>query len=409
MAPLMLNRRSLLLGAAALAANSLLTGCRPPGRADLRVQLLQGSVPPQLLQEFRRRSQAGVALAASEQLDDLFELLQAWKQAESPQPSPSPASGINIPLPLANRTPMADLLTLGDFWLTAAIQQNLIQPLRLEAIPGWQQLPAPWQQLVRRNARGQLAPDGDLWAAPYRWGTLMLAYHVGHAQSLGWTPTDWQDLWRPELAQRIALPDHARAVIGLTLKKLGQSVNTEDLSTVANVSQELQMLNRQTKFYSSTAYLQPLLLGDCWVAVGWSTEILPVLKRDPRIAAVVPQSGTVLTADLWVHPAPSPSVSAPPTSPADPAVSSPDRLTALNEWIGFYWQPEIANQLSLLSLAASPVVLQGDRSRLPSALQNNLLLLPAPEVMERSEFLLPLPAAATEEYRRQWVQMRQRV
>jgi putative spermidine/putrescine transport system substrate-binding protein len=379
----MINRRSLLITAAGLALSSSLAGCRNTNNAALQIRLLEGSIPAQLLQEFQRRTEARqVSFAASKQLSDLFNLLQTWNQPQS-DPEPSP---FNLPLRASQPQPIPDLMTLGDYWLPAAIQQGLIQPLP-DVISGWEQIPPQWQQLVQRDRQGQLSPDGEQWAAPYRWGSLVIVYNVEAFEPLGWTPSRWEDLWRPELQGRLSLLDSARSVIGLTLKKLGQSVNTSDLSTVPNLAAELQTLQRQVKFYGSEAYLQPLILGNTWAAVGWSTEALPVIKRDRRIAAVVPTDGTILTSDVWVRPTQSTAASTPPE---------------INRWIEFCWEPTVATQLSSLSLAASPVIVT-HRSQLPAAIQANAVLLPPAEVLERSEFLLPVPA---NDYRQVWETMR---
>lgn len=388
----MLKRRSLLLGASVFTLNALLAGCQSEPNAALKIRLLQGSIPSQLLKAFQRQIQSNsVAFQASSQIADLFRLLQTWKNPDAA--SKSRLNLPNLPLPGNSKPPaVADLVTLGDFWLANAIQQELIQPLPLDTIPGWQQLPAAWQQLVRRDRQGQLSSSGELWAAPYRWGSLMIAYNVEAFADLNWQPTDWSDLWRSEVQGQISLPDSARSVIGLTLKKLGQSVNTANLETVPNLLAELQALQQQVKFYSSDAYLQPLLLKDTWMTVGWSTEILPLIERDRRIAAVVPKSGTILTADLWVRPAPA--GSAAPQSPV-----------SFQRWIEFCWQPDTANQLALLGSVASPVLTGGDRSQLPATIQQNSLLLPPAEVLTNSEFLLPI--ANTAQFQRLWEQLRQ--
>lgn len=38
------------------------------------------------------------------------------------------------------------------------------------------QLSPRWQQLVCRDAAGRPDPRGQVWAAPYRWGCLLIAY-----------------------------------------------------------------------------------------------------------------------------------------------------------------------------------------------------------------------------------------
>lgn len=399
--PLSINRRSFLLAAASLAVAQYLTGCNRTEVAALRVSLLSGSMPGQLLREFQRRLSGGETadFVPQPQLADLFQQLQSWQK----QPAKT----------------RADWVTLGDFWLTAAIQQGLIQPLMVTEIPGWQSFGTTevWKSLVQRDRQGNPTPTGEIWAAPYRWGTLMIAYRVEPFKKKGITPpVDWSDLWRPELQRRISVLDSARSVIGLTLKKLGQSVNVENLDEVPQLKPELASLHQQVKFYSSDAYLQPLVLGDTWAAVGWSTEILPLVEDNHELAAVVPKAGTILTADLWVRPAPASTSQSSGSQPSSPQPSSPQpsnstepskRTQLIQDWLAFCWKDQIATQLSLLSSAASPIFWGRALAQLPKSLQEKPLLIPPPDVMQKSEFLLPLSDQAIEQYRHLWTAVRQ--
>jgi putative spermidine/putrescine transport system substrate-binding protein len=378
-----MSTRRTFLTAGTLALSQFLFACGQNQGDSLQVRLLKGSVPAQILKEFQRRMDKGGTLdfLQGDQLADLFKLLSDWKT----QGGKAPASSF---LPLGDRSvPVADLVTLGDFWLPIAIQQGLIRPIPWEV--QWKLLAPEWLALVRRDRQGNPDPQGDIWAAPYRWGTLMMAYQPEKFKALGWTPQEWSDLWRPELKGHISLPDSPRAVIGLALKKLGQSANPSDLSKITALPAELIALHQQVKFYSSDAYLQPLSLGDTWAAVGWSNEILPTVERDRSLAATVPTTGTLLTADLWVQPA-----TAQPTPP---------QIAKLMDWINFCWQPEIASQLSLLSAATSPLF-KGGQTPIPPMLQQKPLRLPSAAILDRSEFLLP---AANDQYSRQWSAMRQ--
>ncbi|PSB15286.1 polyamine ABC transporter substrate-binding protein [filamentous cyanobacterium CCP2] len=413
-----MNRRSFLVTASSLTLMQLLAGCNRASTAGVEVRLLEDSVPLQVLREFQRqvRSSQAINFSMSSQLADLFDLLQTWREKANGQQDDRPSRPFFRPRAAAPQQ-VANLMTLGDYWLTPAIQQNLIQPLDVEEIPGWEQLAEQeiWQTLVRRNQQGEPSETGEVWAAPYRWGTLMIAYRRDRLEENGIPePTDWQDLWQPALQRRISLPDSPRSVIGLTLKHLGRSANTEDLTTLPNLLTELEALHQQTKFYSSEAYLQPLILGDTWMAVGWSTEILQVVERNQRIGAVVPAAGTLLTADLWVRPAVTANQETTPRPGAEQANSeqanseqpSIDLSSLLREWIAFFWQPSIATQLSLLSFAASPIFTGVDPAQIPAALANTPLL-PSPEVLQASEFLLPLSDDAIDQYQQVWLQVRQ--
>lgn len=56
----------------------------------------------------------------------------------------------------------------------------------------------------------------------------------------------------------------------------------------------------QVKVFDSVHYLKAFGVGDAWVAVGWSSDIIPAAKRMNGVAVIVPRSGASLWADLWV-------------------------------------------------------------------------------------------------------------
>ena len=381
-----MDRRSFLLGTGTLTLGQLLAGCGGQNQAALSVQLLKGSIPAQVVNEFRNALKPPTELKFTpvEQLKVLFAQLQSWQQ-----PTTKADNGLWLPnIPFINPNRIAiDLVTLGDYWLGKAIEQKLIQPINPAQLQQWQQLPNKWQELVRRNVRGYLDPQGEVWGAPYRWGSTVIIYNRDKFKSLGWTPNDWSDLWREELRDRISLLDQPREVIGLTLKKLGWSYNTLDLNKVPNLEKQLSELHQQVKLYSSDTYLQPLILGDTWLAVGWSTDVLRVMQRYPQIAAVVPQSGTALWADLWVSPV---------AKVATSALS--------HQWIDFCWQERARVQISLLSKGSSPIPVTLNPDDIQTGLRS--ILLSDPQVFQRSEFLLPLPKEALQQYQSLWQAIR---
>lgn len=379
-----MKRRNFLIGATVITLAEFLSGCET--QADLNIQLLKNTIPAQMVSKFRREltSQPKLNFNPQESLTELFSLLQSWQRKlllEEQKSSAEQTKNINI----------ANLVTLGDYWLANAIKQELIQPLNSETLQNWNKLPEKWQKLVKRNNQGYADPQGKIWAAPYQWGTTLIAYRVDKFKTLGWQPTDWSDLWKEELRHRFSLLNQAREVIGLTLKKLGQSYNTKNLSKVENLKSELVKLNQQVKFYASDNYLQSLITGDTWLAVGWSNDILPLVKTRKDIAAVIPKSGTALWANLWVK----------------PAATAETSLT--EKWIDFCWEPEIAEQMSLITQATSPIIPGINSTELTSEIKDNSLLLPPEDILEKSDFLYPLEDSNIEQYRQLWREIRQPV
>lgn len=390
----MLNRRNFLIAASGLALAQGLSGCGNQSER-LEVLLLQNAIPPQLLSAFRqsKSSKDTLSFKPKSQFEDLFKLLQTW-QAE-PQPQ---SSGLDwLPFGKNSATRPANLVLLGHYWLTAAIQQALIQPLPLETLSRWDALPQAWQKLVRRNPQGEVSPTGQLWGAPYRWGSTLIVYRKDKLKALGWTPTDWKDLFREDLRDqqgipRISLVNHPREVMGLVLKKMGYSYNTTDTSVIKAVETELRQLQRNVRLYSTQYYLHPLLLGETWVAVGWSNEILPLLKTNPNLEAVIPASGTALWTEMWVQPK------------RTPAVTQLHPL--ILEWLNFCWQPQAADLISLFTEGASPVIFNVDEEQLSKDTKENPFTFLNSDIFNESEFIIPLEPSIYQEYLQVWKTVR---
>ncbi len=381
-----MHRRSFLFGTSTLVVSQLLVGCNASKQPQLTVQVLKGSIPGRILKGFENQLEKNLSqkvqlkFSPVVQLQELFKRLKTLKKNQT---AGNKSEGFDITRLFGKSQPKRiDLATLGDFWLEDAIKDELIQPLSREKLENWSKLSPKWQELVTRNNQGLVDKQGKIWAAPYRWGSTVIIYRRDKLEKFDWELQDWSDLWREELKGRISLLNQPREVVGLTLKKLGKSYNTENLNEVTSLEEELEKLNKQVKFYNSASYIEPLVLGDTWLAVGWSNDIVSLLSRYPQLSIIVPNSGTALWADLWVQPQ-----------------SSSNEKDLSSKWIDYCWETKIAKQIALLTKANSPISIDITKitaSEVPEPLQN--LLLVNPEIFNKSEFLIPLAKTTTEQY-----------
>ena len=388
-----LSRRSFFRATAAITLAQLLSGCSNSSNV-LQILFLANSVPIQLIGDFRKAigKETKVDFQPQTQIDQIFDSLIKIASTKATD------ARTNLLDKIFDRAKKpSDVISLGDSWLSLAIEKNLLQPLTINSLANWKKLPPSWQKLVRRNNKGNITNDGEIWGAPYRWGSTVIAYRKDKLDELGLTITDWQDLWDSRLGDRISLLNSPRETIGLTLKKLGHSYNTDRLNSIPNLETELLALHQQTKLYSSDRYIEPLIIGDTWVAVGWSTDILPIIERYPEIGFVIPQSGTSLWADLWVKPR------------LDSAASDENKNISqiAEKWIDFCWELKAAKQISLFTEGVSPILLGVKSAELPKDLQNNAFLNSEVLKSDRSEFLLPQTVQTAQQYRNLWLKIRQ--
>ncbi|XP_058222532.1 uncharacterized protein LOC131332364 isoform X2 [Rhododendron vialii] len=364
----------------------------------LRIVAIRGSIPPSWVQDFiqsqGRRAKLRLELRGS--LDNIFsDLSKSFTEGNI-----GPKSAV-----------AADIVSVGDSWLSLAIRKGLIVALQgVEDYDWFRGLDDKWKVYLRRNSEGRLDPKGTIWAAPYRWGSVVVAYKKNKFQKHNLAPIkDWADIWRPELAGKISMVDDPREVVGAVLKSMGASYNTSNVdSEVAGgrnaVRAKLAQLQKQVRLFDSVQYLKAFGVGDVWVTVGWSSDVLPAAKRMTNVAVVVPKSGASLWADLWAIPATS--------RFATNRIGgwNRGRSPLVHQWIEFClqaarampFQQEVIPGASPSSLEKGAVEEPKELTKGKPNLDTNLIAgVPPTEILARCEFLEPLSDAAVDDY--QWL------
>ncbi|GAY49760.1 hypothetical protein CUMW_121550 [Citrus unshiu] len=79
-----------------------------------------------------------------------------------------------------------DLVSVGDSWLSFAIKKRLIEPIAgAEDLDWFKCLSHKW-----KNDAGENDPRGEIWVAPYRWGTMVRAYKKSKFQKHNLAPIE---------------------------------------------------------------------------------------------------------------------------------------------------------------------------------------------------------------------------
>lgn len=293
----------------------------------ISIVALRGSIPSQYAVDFKTSigKYCGFSLDQRSQLADIYKEL-------------SDTSGKN-----KRSAGLADVATLGDAWLGPAIARGLVQSIPGAETYRWHRLlPPRLQQLVRRDARGQYDPHGQVYGAPYRWGATLLLYRKDRLlRRGGWPLLDWSDLMQPLLRGRVAMVDSPRELVAVALRTLiaereqqqqqqerqerGQQGSKEgavagrrDARLSVNASaaelaaagitedvlrERVAALRAQVRLFSSRDHIRALQAGDVWAVVGSSQDLVLVAERGSSMELVAPLSGTQLWADVWAVPA----------------------------------------------------------------------------------------------------------
>ena len=188
---------------------------------------------------------------------------------------------------------------------------------------------------------------------------------------LGAARRSWDVLLDPALQQRIVLPASPRWVMNLA-----DQLDGDD---------PLPRLRRQLLTLDDRQALNWLLKGEARLVVLPLQRCMPLLRRDPRLTAVLPQSGAPLHWTLLVRPAQT-------------------REPLPRAWVEQAWSEPMAS--SLLRQGWRPPLsrreLEPAGQSIPSRWRQ--LVLPDPEIWSRCWSLPPVPGSERNQLVQRWTQ-----
>ena len=140
---------------------------------------------------------------------------------------------------------------------------------------------------------------GNEYSVPYEGGVACIAVNTAKVDK---DITSYDDLFDSSLKDQIVVLDDYRAVIGMTERSMGLSMNETDPDTLSKVEEKLLTLKDNVKLYDSDSPKSALISGDCTVGMIWSAEAALAMDENPDIKVVFPSEGAYVFLDNWCVP-----------------------------------------------------------------------------------------------------------
>lgn len=223
---------------------------------------------------------------------------------------------------------------------------------------------------------------GNKHSIPYLWGTMGIVYNTNMVDK---TVDSWDILWDADYAGKILMLDSSRDTIGVTLKKLGYSLNTKNPDELNAAKQELIKQKPLVRAYEVDTYKDQMIAGEAALALAWSGDAMLLMDENEDLAYAIPKEGT----NLWFD------------AMCIPKTSQNKELA--QEFINFMMRPEIAAansdyiKYSTPNTAALPL--------LPEEEVNNPFLYPQGDLNILGEVFMDLGEFTTE-YDRAWTEIK---
>ncbi|UDY22606.1 spermidine/putrescine ABC transporter substrate-binding protein [Nocardioides sp. Kera G14] len=221
-----------------------------------------------------------------------------------------------------------DMFMLTDWMAARMIQMGWIQPIDPAKVPN-----------LHQNIISSLkAPDWDperKYSAPWQAGFTGMAYNKKYLDK---PPATIKELLtRPDLKGKVAVMTEMRDTMGLVLLGLGYDpANFTD----AQWSEGIELLEKakasgHIRAFSGQEYTDDLTAGNTVACLAWSGDM--AASEDPHLKFVVPEEGMMIWSDNMLIP------------------NQAQHQSLAEEWINYYYEPEVAAKLADYNWYVSPV------------------------------------------------------
>lgn len=184
-----------------------------------------------------------------------------------------------------------DIILPSDYAVEYLIAQGKLEELDMEQLPNISNIDEAYLD--------QTYDPGNVYSVPYEGGVACIAVNKSMVDT---EITSYADLFDESLADQLVVLDDYRAVIGITAKSMGYSMNETDADKLAEIEEKLMTLKSNVKLYDSDSPKSALISGDCSVGMIWSAEVALSIDENSDIEIVYPEEGAYVFLDNWCVP-----------------------------------------------------------------------------------------------------------
>ena len=184
-----------------------------------------------------------------------------------------------------------DIIIPSDYMISRMIQEGMLLPLDFENIPAVENI---FPQYLDTN----YDPEGA-YSVPYTWGTVGIIYNTAMVDEV---VDSWQILWDDKYTNNVLMFSNPRDAFGITLKKLGYSLNSTDELELRVAAEELKMQKPIVQAYVMDEIFDKMQGGEAALAPYYAGDALTMIDANPDLAFATPKEGTNIFYDAMCIP-----------------------------------------------------------------------------------------------------------
>ncbi len=188
-----------------------------------------------------------------------------------------------------------DVCFPSDYIIERMINNNMLAEINFDNVPNAAQT-IPY--LTEKNTYD---PQGK-YSVPYMWGTVGILYNKTMIPD---PVKSWSILWDAQYQKKVFMLDSIRDSMGITLKSLGYSMNTQEIPHIMAAKDKLiaQKKSGVVKAYQVDETKDKMVAGEAALALMWSGDAMYAIDLNEKLDFFVHVEGSNVWVDGAVIPA----------------------------------------------------------------------------------------------------------
>ena len=225
-----------------------------------------------------------------------------------------------------------DFVIADDYILEIAIAEGLAQKLDTSKLENYSNLNPVFMS--------QFYDPANEYTVPYGAGIPLIVYDPALTDV---EITGYADLWNPALEDNVAITANYRVINGVTLKTMGESMNTEDLNAIQAAGDKLLQLAPNIRVINDSNTQDYVVSGEVAAAFLYTSQVSAALNAREDLKVVYPKEGLGFGIMAGFIPSEAPNAEA--AYAFIDYINRPENAAKCFEYIGFYCTNKAADKL----------------------------------------------------------------
>lgn len=270
-----------------------------------------------------------------------------------------------------------DVIIPSDYMISRLIEKGMLEKLDFNNIPN-----------VNLIDKKFINPDYDPlneYSVPYTWGTFGIFYNKKMVDE---NPDDigWDILWNEKYSGRILMFDNSRDSFGISLIRLGYSINSNNPEQWYKAADELKKQKPLVQAYVMDQIYDKMGNKEAALAPYYAGDAAVMIRNNPDIGFVIPKEGTNKFVDAMCIP------------------KGSDHKKEAEQYINFMCRTDVAAENSAYTGYSTPQSEVYDQ--LDEEIKYNPIYYPSEEVMKKSQIFVNLPPDISALMDDLWIQVK---